>query len=196
MPIKLHSALGKAFFQFTRMPFGLSDIGNTFERMANAIFDNLITLHVVIVYLDNILIHTITWVEHLQVFVEVLPCVQCYRLHLQWKKCHWVSMRLRFLGYVISSDGIQMDPEKTRAVQKFPHPTTIKQLQRFLGLLTFSLRFIPRLANLSAPLCVLLQKDAPFLWIEACESSFLQLKRTLQASDLLAHPDLTKPLHL
>ena len=186
----------KGIFQFTRMPFGLSDAGSTFQRMANAIFDDLITRRVVIVYLDDILVHTSTWAEHLQVLREVLTCVQRYRLQLQWKKCRWGSTCLRFLGYVISSDGIQMDPEKTEAVQKFPRPTTVKQLQRFLGLLTFSLRFIPRLADLSAPLRALLQKDAPFLWTEACESSFLQLKRTLQASDLLAHPDFTKPFHL
>ena len=178
------------------MPFGLSDAGSTFQRMANAIFDDLITRRVVIVYLDDILVHTSTWAEHLQVLREVLTCVQRYRLQLQWKKCRWGSTCLRFLGYVISSDGIQMDPEKTEAVQKFPRPTTVKQLQRFLGLLTFSLRFIPRLADLSAPLRALLQKDAPFLWTKACESSFLQLKRTLQASDLLAHPDFTKPFHL
>ena len=141
--------------------------------MANAIFDDLITRRVVIVYLDDILIHTSTWVEHLQVLREVLTCVQRYRLQLQWKKCRWGSTRLHFLGYVISSDGVQMNLEKTKAVQKFPRPTTDKQLQRFLGLLTFSLRFIQRLTDLSTPLRVLLQKDTPFLWPNAYESSFL-----------------------
>ena len=98
--------------------------------------------------------------------------------------------------YVISSNRIHMDPKKTDLVQKFPHPTTIKQLQRFLGLLTFSLRFIPWLADLSSPLGALLQKDAPFLWTDAYESSFLQLKKMLQGSDLLGHPNFAKPFHL
>ena len=103
-------------------------------------------------------------------------CSTLLTVPMEWKKCRWGSMRLRFLRYVISSDGIQMDLEKMEAVQKFLRPTIVKQLQCFLGLLTLSLHFIPRLADLSAPLCVLLQNGAPFLWTDACESSFLQLK--------------------
>ena len=106
--------------------------------MANAIFDDLITRRVIIVYLDDILIHTSTWVEHLQVLREVLTCVQRYRLQLQWRKYRWGSTHLRFLGYVISSEGKQMDTKKTEVVQKFPRHTTVKQLQRFLNLLTLS----------------------------------------------------------
>ena len=115
--------------------------------MVKAIFEDLIIRRVVIIYLDDILIDTSTWAEHLQVLQEVLTCVQRYRLLLQWKKWRWGSMRLHFLEYIISFDGIQMDLEKTEAILKFPCPTIVKQLQRFLDLLTFSLHFIPRLAR-------------------------------------------------
>ena len=146
----------KGVFHFTRMPFGLSDARSTFLRIVNTIFNDLITHRVVIVNLDDILICTSTWVQHLQIFQEVLTRVQLYRFQLQCKKYRWGSMRLRFLGYVISSNEIQMDPKKMEAVQKFPRPTTIKQLQCFLSLLMFSLRFIPQLADLLASLHTLL----------------------------------------
>ena len=183
----------KGIFHFTRMPFGLSDVPSTFPRMVNTIFNDLITHRVVIVNLDDIMICTSTWVQHLQVLQEVLTHVQLYRLQPQCKKCRWGSMRLRFLGYIISSKEIQMDPKKMEAVQKLPRPTTLKKLQCFLSLLMFFLRFLPRLADLLASLHTLLPKDTPFLWTVTCESSFLQLKRRLQASNLLAHPNFTKP---
>ena len=95
-------------FQFTRMPFGLSDVGNTFQRMANSIFVALISKGVLLVYLDDIPIHTATWEDHLQTLVEVLAFITKHNLQLQWKKCRWGSTSLRFLGFIISSDGIRI----------------------------------------------------------------------------------------
>ncbi|MCO5574223.1 hypothetical protein L7F22_028005 [Adiantum nelumboides] len=88
----------RGLFQFTRMPFGLSDAGSTFQRMANSIFEDLIQKKVLLVYLDDILVHTKTWQEHLLVLHEVLSRIQKYNLQLQFKKCRWGATQLKFLG--------------------------------------------------------------------------------------------------
>ena len=147
MPTKLHCELGKAFFSSHRCPSAYPTLGahSTESLMPSSTISSLAASSSSIYKI--FLIHKSTWAEHLQVLQEVLTCVQRYRLLLQWKKWRWGSMRLHFLEYIISFDGIQMDLEKTEAILKFPCPTIVKQLQRFLDLLTFSLHFIPRLAR-------------------------------------------------
>ena len=202
IPLKPSDAHKTAFrtrrglFQFTRMPFGLSDAGSTFQRMANSIFAALINKGVLLVYLDDILIHTATWEDHLQALAEVLACITKHNLQLQWKKCRWGSTSLRFLGFIISGDGIRMDPAKVAAINDYPRPTSVKSLQRFLGMITFSLRFIPNLALVTFPLRQLLKKGVSFSWDPACEDSFRRLKTMVKESGLLAHPNFDRPFTL
>ncbi|MCO5584054.1 hypothetical protein L7F22_037976 [Adiantum nelumboides] len=84
-------------YEFVRMPFGLSDAGSTFQRTANTIFSDLIQRGVLIIYLDDILVHTTTWSKQLKVLEEVLTRIRSYNLHLQLKKCKWNSTSLNFL---------------------------------------------------------------------------------------------------
>ena len=156
--------------------------------MTKSIFAAFINKGVLLVYLDDILIHTATWEDYLQALAEVLGCITKHNLHLQLKKCRWGSTRLRFLGFIISSNGIRIDPAKVAAITNYPHPTSIKSLQRFLGMITFSLRFIPSLALVTFPLRQLLKKGVSFNWDPACEDSFHHLKTMVQESGLLAHP--------
>ena len=183
-------------YQFKRMPFGLSDAGSTFQRMANNIFQDLIFQGVVLVYLDDILIHTDSWPKHIQILREVLLRVQKYNLQLQFKKCKWGATTLRFLGFMILEKRIQLDPAKTRAVAEYPKPSNIKSLQSFLGLVNFSLRFVPHLATITNPLRKLLKKDQPYQWTEECEKSFQTIKQLITSAATLAFPDFSKIFRL
>ena len=173
------------------MPFGLSDAGSTFQRMANSIFHDLIQ-GVVLVYLDDILIHTPKWEQHIHILREVLHRIQKYNLQLQWKKCQWGATTLKFLGFIISATGINMDPAKIKAITDYLQPANVKSLQSFLGLVNFSLRFVPQLATITQPLRLLLKKDTPFSWSKACIESFRQIKRIIQEAAQLAFPDFSK----
>ena len=186
----------QGLFQFKRMPFGLSDAGSTFQRMANSIFHDLIQEGVVLVYLDDILIHTPEWEQHIHILREVLHRIQKYNLQLQWKKCQWGAATLKFLGFIISATGISMDPAKIKAITNYPQPTNVKSLQSFLGLVNFSLRFVPQLATITQPLRLLLKKDTPFSWSKACIESFRQIKRIIQEAAQLAFPDFSKAFRL
>ena len=149
--------------------------------MANSIFTDLINNGVLLIYLDDILIHMATWEDHLQDLAEVLACITKHNLQLQWKKCRWGSTSLRFLGFIISSDGIRIDPAKVAAITDYPRPTSIKLLQRFLGMITFSLCFIPYLALVTFPRRQILKKGMSFNWDPACEDhSFRRLITMVQ----------------
>ena len=89
-----------------------------------------------------------------------------------------------------------MDPNKTEAVTNFPCPTTVKSLQRFLGMATFSFRIIPNMTTMTTPLRHLLQKGWKFEWKTQCENNFIQLKDTLHQAGQLAHPDFSRSLLL
>jgi hypothetical protein len=149
------------------MPFGLSNTGSTFQRVANNIFQDLITEGVILVYLDDILVHTQPWQQHIEVLLQVLEWIHTHNLQLQFRKCKRGSTSLKFLGYIISAVGIQMDPAKITCIVEFPQPNLVKKLQNFLGLINFWLRFIPHLATITAPMCQLLIKKTPFQWNEA-----------------------------
>ena len=178
------------------MSFGLSDADNTFQHMPNSIFVSLISKGLLLVYLDDIIIHIATWEDHLQTLVEVLTCITKHNLQLQWKKCRWGSTNLCFLGFIILGDGIRMDLAKVAAITDYPRPTSIKTLQRFLGMITFSLCFIPNLALVTFPLRHLLKKGVSFVWDPACEDNFRRLKTMVQESGLLAHPNFDQPFTL
>ena len=82
-----------------------------------------------------------------------------------------------------------MDPAKVAAINDYPRPTSVKSLQHFLGMITFSLRFIPNLALVTFRLRQLLKKGVSFIWDPACEDSFRRLKTMVQELGLLAHPN-------
>ena len=89
-----------------------------------------------------------------------------------------------------------MDPEKISSITNFKRPCDLKPLQSFLGLVTFSLCFLPNLAELTSPLRRLLQKGIPFKWTEECETCFTTLEEKVRKAPVLAHPDFSKPFKL
>ena len=102
----------------------------------------------------------------------------------------WSLLRdeVHFLGHVISTDGVRLDPAKVEKVQCYPTPTDATQVRQFLGLASYYRRFMPDFAKVSAPLCVLTKKNATFLWTTECETAFVELKHLLTTAPVLAFP--------
>ncbi|KAI3370515.1 hypothetical protein L3Q82_025272 [Scortum barcoo] len=98
-----------------------------------------------------------------------------------------------FLGHIISSSGIEVDAEKTKAVQDFPIPQNIKELQRFLGMAGWYHRFVPHFSQLTEPLNALKRKGAKFIWTSSCQRAFETLKQYLVSAPVLGHPDFKLP---
>ena len=115
------------------------------------------------------------------------------RLYLQERKCEFFRTQVRFLGHVVSQQGIQVDPEKVRAIKEFPRPTNLKELISFLGMANFYRKFIWSYSRKAAALSNLLQKDEMFKWSNEQEEAFLDLKESLMQAPVLQVADADKP---
>ncbi|KAK3513637.1 hypothetical protein QTP70_028824 [Hemibagrus guttatus] len=114
------------------MPYGLTNAPAVFQAFINEIFKDLIDLYVVI-YIDDILIYSASYDNHVHHVTTVLTWLLCHQLYVKAKKCEFHKDSIKFLGYVILKRGVEMDCSKVRAVTDWPELTTVKDLQRFLG---------------------------------------------------------------
>ncbi|KAL0183501.1 hypothetical protein M9458_019197 [Cirrhinus mrigala] len=172
-------------YEYRVMPYGLSISPSVFQTFMNEVFREF--LHrFVIVYFDDILIYSRNLAEHRQHIQQVLQKLR------QQREFHLPSVQ--FLGYVISAEGVQMDQGKVTAIQNWPQPTTIKELQRFLGFSNFYHRFIQNYSSITAPLTSLLKgKPRTITWNPATHEAFQQLKKIFSTAPLLRHPDPQRP---
>lgn len=149
------------------MPFGLSNAPSTdsINRVMTEVLKHFLGKYVV-VYVDDILIYSRTVEEHLQHLKEVFSILKLNSLHINTKKCTFITDQLVFLGYIVSAAGIKVDSSKVQAVKDWPIPQNVGQLRSFLGLATFYRRFVRDLSTLAAPMTSCLKKDK-FQWTDA-----------------------------
>eukprot|EP00731_Ephydatia_muelleri_P023738 Em0016g9a len=131
-------------YQFCVMPFGLCNAPSTFQRLMELV---LAGLHwsSCLVYLDDIIIYSRTVKEHLTRLEEVLERLQAAGMKLKPKKCRLLRRKVNYLGYIVSSGGVQTDPLKVECILSWPSPTTQKELRQFLGLASYYRRFVKAL---------------------------------------------------
>ena len=155
-------------FEFLRMPFGLRNAAQTFQRYMDSIFRNLTY---VFVYLDDILIFSKNETEHFNHIKEVLEILAQNNLRINLEKCSFYKNSLNFLGHKISADGITPLEEKVSALIEMPLPNDYASLRRFLGMIGFYRRFVPNFAEITNELYSLLSsydknpKDYPGLQV-------------------------------
>lgn len=179
-------------YEFNVMPFGLCNAPATFERMMDTVLRGL-KWKTCLCYLDDVVIFSTTFSQHLERLDEVLTCLSNAGLQLNTKKCRFASKSIKVLGHVVSKDGIRPDPDKTAAVVNFPRPLTQKDLRSFLGLASYFRRFIRNFATIASPLHQLLRTNVPFSWTADCQQAFDALKDALTSDPVLRHFDETAP---
>ncbi|XP_058614549.1 uncharacterized protein LOC131529055 [Onychostoma macrolepis] len=132
--------------------------------------------------------------EHRLHVSEVLQWLREHKLYLKAEKCTFHQVSIQFLGYQISSQGIKMGEGKVEAMKTWPKPTTIKELQQFLGFSNFYRRFIHNYSSITAPLTNLLKgKPKSRSWTPEVTSAMKTLQKAFTSSPLLVHPDQQKP---
>ena len=177
-------------FEFNAMPFGLSNAPCTFQRLMECVLRGL-NWDTCLIYLDDIIVFSNTFEEHLKRLRLVLNRLREANVKLKPKKCHFGRPRqVQFLGHVVSQHGVEADPEKIQAVAEFSRTQSLKDFRSFLGLANYYRRFIKDFARLAAPLTRLTRKDVKFQWYHSCATAFDQLKRALTNAPILAYPDL------
>ena len=172
-------------YEFIRMPFGLCNASATFQRVMQAVLAGL-EWRTCFVYLDDVLIASKSFKEHLQHIKEVLARLRAAGLRLKPKKCLFLREEVPYLGHVISENGIKPDSSKTEEVKAFPAPNDVTGVRQFIGLASYYRRFIPSFASIAAPLRALTKKGASFEWSGECQSAFDRLKELLVTAPVLS----------
>ena len=173
------------------LPFGLCNGPASFQSYINhalrGLLDNFCTA-----YMDDILIYSETLGEHRQHVQTVLKRLREHGLQVDISKCEFETTKVTYLGLIVSTKGICMDPKKVACVQEWPTPHSVRDVQGFIGFANFYRRFIPEFSRLAAPLTHLTKKEVPFIWDASCENSFQSIKRAFKDGTMLAHFDPRK----
>ncbi|EKD01739.1 retrotransposon nucleocapsid protein [Trichosporon asahii var. asahii CBS 8904] len=175
-------------YEYLVMPFGLCNAPATFQRLVNHVFHDLLE-SCVVVYLDDILIFSEDKASHELHVKEVLQRLRDNALFAKAEKCEFSTPSMSFLGYVISSKGVTMDPSKTSTIASWPYPRNAKDVQRFLGLANFYRHFIPLFAETCVPLYALLKKGTRFALTSEVKHAWDDLKKKIAGDAVLAHFD-------
>ena len=175
-------------YEFTVMPFGLCNAPATFQRLMETVLAGL-ARKTCMVYIDDILVFSKTFEEHLTHLEQIFNRLRQAGLRLKLKKCTFAQPKVEYLGHVVTRDGIEVDPKKVEAVKGFPQPTNLKTLRSFLGLASYYRRFIPNFSKEARPLHSLTGKNAPFVWTPTCQQAFDKLKQLLTNAPVLAFPN-------
>uniref|UniRef100_A0A1Y1MVB1 RNA-directed DNA polymerase n=1 Tax=Photinus pyralis TaxID=7054 RepID=A0A1Y1MVB1_PHOPY len=176
-----------ATFQFKVVPFGLASSCAALVRAMQQILDQYDTfcLH----YVDDIIIFSDTEEEHLQHVTTILEKLNENGLKLHLEKCEFVKEKVKFLGFEINQQGLEIENSRLEEIKKFPPPTNVRKLRGFLGLLNYYRKFVPRYSEISVPLVELLKKGVKFKWTKEREEAFGKLKEELINGINLYHPD-------
>jgi hypothetical protein len=148
---------------YVKIPFGLMNIGDTFQRAMDIAFVDELG-RVIILYLADVTVYSKSDKEHLQQIRQVFEKCRKFRISLNPKKNLFGLEEGKLLGHIISKYGIKIDPNIIESIQKVEHPRNIKELQSFIGKINFLRRFIPNLAELLRNITNMLKKDTKIRW--------------------------------
>ena len=184
-------------FEFLRMPFGLRNAAQTFQRLMD---DVVRGLPFVLVYIDDVLIASANEDEHEAHLRQLFDRLHKYGIVINPLKCVFGVSSLSFLGHTVNEHGIQPLDEKVKHIREFPVPTSLRKLREFLGLVNFYRRFIPHCADVLQPLTDLLKgnkkKNQPISLGTVELSAFNRVKDELCNATILVHPQSDAPLTL
>ena len=169
------------------MPFGLKNVGATFQRAMSYAFHDI--KHVIEAYLDDLAARSRKRTDHPSHLRLVFERCRFYKLRLNPNKCVFVVTSCRLLGFIVSNEGIRVDPFKVEAIVQLPPPSSIRQLQSLQGKANFLRRFIANYAEITKGFMRLLRKGVPFVWDDFAQRLFDALKKALVSAPLLSPPD-------
>ncbi|RVW90362.1 Transposon Ty3-I Gag-Pol polyprotein [Vitis vinifera] len=177
------------------MPFGLKNAGATYQRAATTLFHDMMHRDVE-VYVDDMIVKSRDRSDHLAALERFFERIRQFRLRLNPKKCTFGVTSGKLLGYMVSERGIEVDPDKIRAILDMPAPRTEREVRGFLGRLQYISRFIARLTDICEPIFRLLRKSQPTVWDDQCQRAFERIREYLLSPPVLAPPTPGRPLLL
>lgn len=183
-------------YEFVRMPFGLKNAPATFQRMMRDVLKEFIG-KICYVYLDDIIIFSTSLEEHICSLEKIFQRLREVNLKVQLDKTEFLKKETEFLGHIVTTEGIKANPKKLSAIEKFPIPKTVKEIQSFLGLTGYYRKFIPDYAKIAKPLTLGLKKGTKIdVDKKEYKTSFEQLKVLICNDPILIYPDFEKTFTL
>ena len=193
-------------FEFNRMPFGLSNAPATFQRLMQRCLGDQ-NYQTLLIYLDDIVIFSKDFDTHLTNLDMVFSRLYDAGLKIKPNKCHLFQKKVKYLGHIISADGIATDPEKCEVLKSWPKPNCPKEVRKFLGFAGYYRRFVPNFSKIAKPLFALtgqlkkrtrkpILKKGPFIWTDECQTAFDTLRQCLITPPVLAYPDFNRPFRV
>lgn len=179
-------------YKFKRMPFGLRNAPATFQRLVDRMRVTLEHVNM-LAYLDDLLLFSTTFESHLSDLRDVLQRMREYNITVNKDKCRFFCSSIKYLGHIITPDGLKSDPSKTEAILARPTPKNLQQLFSFLQMCSWYRRFIPNFSARAQPLTKLTKKKAPWMWEKEQEDAYSTLKHCLSTAPVLRQADETKP---
>ncbi|MGH0176852.1 UNVERIFIED_CONTAM: hypothetical protein FKN15_073716 [Acipenser sinensis] len=196
-------------FEFNRMPFGLCNAPATFQRLMERLFGDQ-SCQSLLLYLDDVVVFSSTVEQHLGRLEMVLSHLRHQGLKANLSKCCFFRTKVKYLGHLVSREGVATDPEKITVVAEWKRPRSLVELQSFLGFCSYYRRFVEGFAKLAAPLHQVVAELAgagkrgrrgpgvitESIWTRECNACFQALKTKLVSSPILAYADFSKPFVL
>ena len=170
------------------MPFGLTNTPAAFIDLMYRVFQPYLD-QFAMVFVDDILIYSQLEWEHEYHLRIVLQLLRDHQLYAKFSKCEFWLTEVRFLGHVVSTSGVPVDPEKVEAVMSWERLKSVFEIRSFLGLAWYYRRFIEDFSRLAAPMIRLTQTEVKFDWGDRCQEAFQELKRRLTSVPILIVSD-------
>lgn len=185
---------GRGLYHFTVLPFGLSNAAQVQQRLMDAVFGPALEPHI-FVYLDDIIITSKTFEEHIELLKEVASRLNNANLSVNISKCEFFRKSLKYLGFIVDELGLRTDPGKVAAMVNFPQPSNTTEIKRFVGMCSWYRRFVPHFSSLVAPINDLIKskkKGNKIFWTAKAEDAFLKIKQALVTAPILSSPDFSR----
>lgn len=182
-------------YEFNVMAMGLCNSPSTFERLMERTLAGLNQI-TCLVYLDDIVIFGKDVEEKIHRLREVFRRLIDAGLKLKPKKCILFQESVKYLGHIVSKNGIATDPDKVKSIQEWPTPENVSQLRSFLGLSSYYRRYVKGFASIARSLHKLTELDRQFVWTKETEESFQELKKRLVTAPILGYPNAQDPFVL
>jgi hypothetical protein len=192
---RLLSKQSKGLYEWLVMPFGLTNAPATFMRVMNDVLRPFID-DFVIVYLDDILIFSKTWEEHLKHVKQTLDVLKRENLYVKLSKCEFGKTSLNYLGHIVGGGELKIDPSKVAVIVNWPKPKSATEVRSFLGAAQYWRKFIANFSLIAAPLHALTGLNKVFQWGGKQQKAFDTLKEKISTTPVLALPDLQRPFEI
>ncbi|XP_045451571.1 uncharacterized protein K02A2.6-like [Melitaea cinxia] len=181
----------RGLFVYNRLVYGLASSPGIFQRIMVKLFEGVPN---VTVFLDDILIHNSCLDSHIDTVNRVLQILKGNGLKIKKQKCDFLCEEIKYLGFIVSSEGVRVDSEKIKPILEISPPCNVSELKSFLGMVNFYGKFIKNLSGTLFPLYELLKKGKHWSWGAEQDVAFKTVKRLLVSPEILVHYDESKPV--